>query len=174
MSGPERGGLALELLNAPDIELVPTVGLAGGEPADVQLHEPSERLVNVRPGVQTVSLLDPRQKDARHLLYIARLLEDKLGHPIEAFAYPFGTADDYDAVTVRLVQDAGFRYAVSNRYGPVRPGADRWTLRRIWIDSTDSLELLKAKVQGHLDALAVLDTSVGVRTRRLLNQLLRT
>ena len=46
-----------------------------------------------------------------------RLLEDALGHAVAAFAYPFGSALDYDDTSIRLVREAGFTYAFSNRYG---------------------------------------------------------
>jgi len=61
--------------------------------------------------------------------------------------------------------------AVSNRYGPNPPGADRWTLRRIWIDASDSLPTFQAKVTGRLDSLALLDSGWGLRARRALNRL---
>ncbi|MCP4644874.1 MAG: polysaccharide deacetylase family protein [bacterium] len=101
-------------------------------------------------------------------------IADALGAPPTSFAYPFGTAADYDATSIRLVRDCGFTCAVSNRYGVSLPGADPWTLRRIWIDATDSLSLFKAKVTGALDGLAILDSPLGVRARRLLNGILGT
>jgi hypothetical protein len=75
---------------------------------------------------------------------------------------------------VELAREAGFRYAFSNRYGVHRSGACPWTIRRIWIDSTDSLTSFQHKVSGRLDTLALLDTAPAVGARRLLNRLLRT
>lgn len=101
----------------------------------------------------------------------ARLLETRLGHFVSAFAYPFGSADDYTPVTMRLVRDAGFRFALSNRYGVNGKKADRWALKRIWIDCSDDLEMFQAKLSGRLDALALLDSQLGLWGRSTLNRL---
>ncbi|MBN2311374.1 MAG: polysaccharide deacetylase family protein [Candidatus Hydrogenedentes bacterium] len=117
--------------------------------------------------------LDPaEQRD--EIAESARLIERHLGAPPASFAYPFGAATDYTETTVRLVRECGFTCAVSNRYGTNRAGADAWTLRRIWIDATDSPASFRAKVDGRLDWLAALDSAWGVAARRRLNRLLRT
>ncbi len=97
-------------------------------------------------------------------------IEDRIGHEVKVFAYPFGSAADYDDTSIRLTKDAGFEYALSNRYGVNKPGQDPFALKRIWIDSTDTLTTFKAKVQGRLDALTLLDSSIGTFLRRLLNK----
>lgn len=102
-----------------------------------------------------------------------RVLEDILGHEVPTFAYPFGSAADYTDETVALVREAGFDLAVTNRYGANRPGADRWTLRRIWIDRTDDLRLFQAKIEGRLDALMLLESRAGLGARSLLNRVSR-
>lgn len=95
--------------------------------------------------------------------------EEHLGCRACIFAYPYGSSRDYDEASVRLVRESGYAFAVSNRYGPNRPDADRWTLRRIWIDATDALESFQAKVDGRLDGLRALDSRIAVRARSLLN-----
>ena len=102
-----------------------------------------------------------------------RLLRERTGRPIEAFAYPFGSAADYDAISVRLVCEAGFACGLSNRYGVNGRHCDRWAMRRIWIDSTDDLRTFQAKVDGRLDILWILDSPAGLACRRALNRLLR-
>lgn len=116
------------------------------------------------------------QEDDQHreIAECRRILEEVLGHPPQAFAYPYGAETDYSNITMRLVENCGFRYAVSNRYGANPHGADRLALRRIWIDATDTLAMFKAKVTGRLDLLAMLDSRVGLRARKLLNTGLRT
>ena len=100
-------------------------------------------------------------------------LEENLKNRIEAFAYPFGSALDFNDISKSLAKEAGFAYAVSNRYGPNNAASDRWNLRRIWIDNTDSISTLEDKVRGRLDPLALLDTGIGIRLRRFLNAILR-
>lgn len=103
----------------------------------------------------------------------AGLIAEQLGAFPDSFAYPYGSLADYDDTSVRLVREGGFRYAVSNRYGTNPPNSDRWTLRRIWIDRTDSLATFQAKVTGRLDALAMLDSRLGIVLRRGMNRILR-
>ena len=102
----------------------------------------------------------------------AKALQDALGHPVAAFAYPFGSAQDYDPDSIRLVQEAGFRFAVSNRYGVNYAPYNLWALRRIWIDATDTLTTFRAKVDGRLDGLCLLDSPAGVWIRSRLNRFL--
>ena len=99
-------------------------------------------------------------------------IEEALGHPVEAFAYPFGSSLDYTSLTESLVQESGYDFALSNRYGPVTPGANRWALRRIWVDRTDGIGAFQAKVEGRMDGLALLDSGLGIRARRAVNRLL--
>lgn len=98
-----------------------------------------------------------------------RTIEAELGEPPSGFAYPYGSALDYSPETVAIVKESGFKYALSNRYGPLEP-SDRWTARRIWIDRTDTLEFFKRKVEGRLDRLRMLDSAVGIRARQLVNR----
>lgn len=112
-------------------------------------------------------------EQAQEITGSKKLIEDHLGRPIRAFAYPYGSILDYSVTTFALVRTAGFRYAVSNRYGVVPPGTFPWELRRIWIDTTDSLASFAAKADGRLDLLTVLDSSLGIRLRRRLSRLIR-
>ena len=103
----------------------------------------------------------------------ARMLRDELGERPRGFAYPYGSLLDYNELSIRAARDAGFAYACSNRYGWNVATTDRWALRRIWIDRTDTLKSFTAKVEGRLDALALLDNATGIRARRMLNTALR-
>jgi peptidoglycan/xylan/chitin deacetylase (PgdA/CDA1 family) len=44
-------------------------------------------------------------------------IENALGHPVRAFAYPNGGPADYNASVIRLVGDAGFTCALTTRRG---------------------------------------------------------
>lgn len=110
----------------------------------------------------------------REIVGCKAALEDALGRPVTAFAYPYGSRADYTTDSVRIVREAGFHLAVSNRYGHNTPVLNRFALRRVWIDATDDLATFKAKVDGRLDALAWLDSRTGVRIRQALNRRLGT
>lgn len=103
----------------------------------------------------------------------ARQIQKHLGVLPRAFAYPYGSILDYNEMSKILVAEFGYMIGVTNRYGVNYPDCDPLELRRIGIDSTDTLERFQDKVTGRLDPLAVLDTKTGARARRLLNRLLR-
>lgn len=97
-------------------------------------------------------------------------IEANLGLLPDTFAYPFGSAADYDAHSVEIARMAGFSLAVSNRYGVNGPDADPFTLRRIWIDASDDMRMFIAKVTGRLDLLACLESPLALALRRRLNR----
>lgn len=101
-----------------------------------------------------------------------RILEKELGHPVESFAYPYGSALDYTAESISCVRRAGHQYAVSNRYGSVQSTSSTWELPRIWIDRTDTMTSFALKASGGLDILALQDCYWGIRLRRVINYLL--
>lgn len=101
-------------------------------------------------------------------------LEEILETRVRTFAYPYGSALDYDAESVAAVRRAGFDLAFSNRYGPVQADDGPFAFRRIWIDSTDTLKSFEDKVSGRLDGLQLQDSALGIRARRLLNNWLGT
>jgi peptidoglycan/xylan/chitin deacetylase (PgdA/CDA1 family) len=97
-------------------------------------------------------------------------IEANLGLAPDTFAYPFGSAADYDVNSVEIARSAGFRLAVSNRYGVNGPDADPFTLRRIWIDASDDMRMFRAKATGRLDLLACLESPLALALRRRLNR----
>ena len=72
-------------------------------------------------GAHTVShpiLSHMRPEVAREEILGSKLaIEKALGVPARAFAYPNGGTADYNETTVRLVQQCGFRCAVTTRWG---------------------------------------------------------
>ncbi len=114
----------------------------------------------------------PRSEQQREIAESRTRLQDVSGQPVDGFAYPYGSVLDYTVETQQLVREAGYAYAVSNRYGPCAPDSG-YTHRRIWADHGDALHVFEAKVRGHLDGLRVLELPAAVRARRALNRLLR-
>jgi peptidoglycan/xylan/chitin deacetylase (PgdA/CDA1 family) len=57
-------------------------------------------------------------------------IERALGVTVRAFAYPNGGPEDYSPTTVRLVQECGFRCAVTTRRGLNGPATPPFELRR--------------------------------------------
>ena len=78
-------------------------------------------------------------------------LEDELGTPVRAFAYPNGGRDDLDDATVRLLADTGYRLGFTLFPGPERAAAARHTpltLRRACVHHGDYPARFAAKVNG--------------------------
>jgi peptidoglycan/xylan/chitin deacetylase (PgdA/CDA1 family) len=90
-------------------------------------------------------------------------LEDRLGEPVDHFAYPYG---DWCGETVELVREAGHRLACSTRSGFNRPDVDPLLLRRIEVYGTDPTWKLMQKLRyGTNDA--GLSQPVGYYWRRI-------
>jgi peptidoglycan/xylan/chitin deacetylase (PgdA/CDA1 family) len=89
-------------------------------------------------------LTDIDPVEARREIEVSkRELEDRLGCPIEAFAYPFGVHDN----AVRdLVREAGYRCGCSTLSGFNDSNADRFSLRRIDVFGNDSMTDFRRKL----------------------------
>lgn len=77
-------------------------------------------------------------------------LAEELGRPPASFAFPNGSARDFNPATLAAVRRCGFRAACTTLRGSNRPGCDLMTLRRIGI-GPDSLALLKTRLAGLFD-----------------------
>lgn len=81
------------------------------------------------------------------------LLEDRLGRPVNGFAYPYGKPrSQFDRRAVELVQVAGYHYAVTTVNRGLRRTDSPWTLPRLSIGG-DTVTTLAEKVSGAWDPL---------------------
>lgn len=60
-----------------------------------------------------------------------RRIEAELGRPVHSFAYPNGTARDFDDKVIAQVRKAGYRNACTTIEGVNRKGTDPFALRRV-------------------------------------------
>jgi peptidoglycan/xylan/chitin deacetylase (PgdA/CDA1 family) len=67
-------------------------------------------------------------------------LEDLIGEPVETFAYPYGRRQDYTAVTVEIVREAGFRLACVTSSGIVDAETTLLELPRLCIENVAPTE----------------------------------
>ncbi len=72
-------------------------------------------------------------------------LEDWLGVPAVSFAYPYGAIH---AHAKRAVEEAGFRYGVATKSGPVRLEDDRYEVRRLAVSYRTGMLAFRLKVSG--------------------------
>jgi peptidoglycan/xylan/chitin deacetylase (PgdA/CDA1 family) len=72
-----------------------------------------------------------------------RQLEEMLGRPVSSFAYPYGTAADFDETTVSLVRDAGFAQACASVAGRVTHQTDPLRIPRMVVRDWSGDELAR-------------------------------
>jgi peptidoglycan/xylan/chitin deacetylase (PgdA/CDA1 family) len=100
-------------------------------------------------------------------------LEERLGRPVEAFAYVKGAQAHYEPAHVSLVRQAGYELAFTSVSGANTWATDRLRLRRYNVEPYPprTFELVLA---GACDLIGVKDTVPGTHTRRLVNAVLGT
>ena len=78
-------------------------------------------------------------------------LEEVLEYEVNLFAYPYGQIDDFDLPAQEAVRSAGFVAACSTHFGRASRQDERFRLRRVGIEPTDSFEVFEAKLHGDFD-----------------------
>ena len=129
-------------------------GLIGAAPAKLlnweQLKEMSEDHITVgshsmtHPRLTQIPLTQVREE----VVNSKKILEDRLGRPVEWFCYPSGA---FSTEVVRLVQLAGYSGACSVRPGPNTERTNRFVLRRTEVSADDTLWSFQKKMAGAYD-----------------------
>jgi peptidoglycan/xylan/chitin deacetylase (PgdA/CDA1 family) len=119
-----------------------------------------------------VSELDVAEA-AREIALSKLRLEERLGRPVEAYAFVKGSLADYRPEHVSLVQQAGYSLGFTSVSGANGPGSDRFRLRRYNVEPYPprTFELVLA---GACDLISVKDTVPGTYARRAFNKVLGT
>jgi peptidoglycan/xylan/chitin deacetylase (PgdA/CDA1 family) len=81
-------------------------------------------------------------------------IENKLGCPVPAFAYPFAFPQANAPFAARFrdsLTAAGYESCVTTQIGRARPGDNRLHLKRLPVNDADDLRLLAAKMDGAYD-----------------------
>jgi peptidoglycan/xylan/chitin deacetylase (PgdA/CDA1 family) len=76
------------------------------------------------------------------------VLEQYLGHPVSAFAYPIGKLEDIGDEGLRAVQEAGYTWAVTTVHGMNTPQSDPHQLQRVMGDVSRHWLVMAAEVSG--------------------------
>jgi peptidoglycan/xylan/chitin deacetylase (PgdA/CDA1 family) len=87
-------------------------------------------------------------------------LESRLGQPVTAFAYPFGTLADFTAETADVIRESGYSCAFTSQHGAIRADADRFALPRVKIEGGEDLWMFEASIRGGLDAWRWIDRTL--------------
>lgn len=83
-----------------------------------------------------------------------KTLEDALGAPIKSFSYPFAFPEADRRFVNRLadiLEACGYENGVTTILGTARPGAPRWFLPRLPVNSCDDPGFFRAKLAGAYD-----------------------
>jgi len=87
--------------------------------------------------------------EVRHEVEKCRaMLEQRLGHPVRTFAYPFGQVQHIGDNVIRAVQQAGYEWALTTVYGFNTPRSDPYLLRRIEADVDQHWLVMAAETAG--------------------------
>ena len=103
-----------------------------------------------------MSLQAARDQAARSREAIAR----RLGRPVTAFAYPFGTRADFNAEIAGVIRDAGYTVAFTSQHGGIRGDSDPFELPRVKIEGGEDLWMFEASIRGGLDAWRWIDRTL--------------
>lgn len=96
-----------------------------------------------------VSLTETEVKN--ELCESKKVIEDKIGTPIETFSYPFAFPEEnknFKYFIKKTLQGCGYKIGVTTILGTVSPNDDPYLLKRIPVNSCDDLAFFKAKLSG--------------------------
>jgi peptidoglycan/xylan/chitin deacetylase (PgdA/CDA1 family) len=94
------------------------------------------------------------------------MLQRRLGNQITAFAYPFGTRADFNPMTARIIQEAGYRCAFTSQHGAVHKASNPFSLPRIKVEAGEGLWLFRLLLRGGLDAWSWVDRTLWLLQAR--------
>jgi peptidoglycan/xylan/chitin deacetylase (PgdA/CDA1 family) len=125
-------------------------------------------------GISHRPLTDLEIDEAAREIALSKLrLEDRLGRPVQAFAYAKGGEAHYGLVHISLVQQAGYELAFTSVSGANTLSTDPLRLRRYNVEPYPA-RTFQLVLAGACDLIALKDTVPGTHTRRLLNAALGT
>lgn len=115
----------------------------------------------------------PPDAARRQIVASRRVLEERLGRPVTAYAFVKGSRTHQGPEHVAMLAEAGYELAFTTVTGSVSRAADPLLLRRYNVEPypTATLELV---LRGACDAMALKDSRPGTAARRAFNAVLRT
>ena len=115
-----------------------------------QVRELSENHIEIGSHAMTHTRLTrmPLVKVREEVTDSKKILEDRLGRPVEWFCYPSGA---FSVEVVKLVQLAGYAGACSVRPGANTRQTNRFALRRTEVSAEDTLWTFQKKMAGAYD-----------------------
>lgn len=109
---------------------------------------------------------------AAELALSRQFLARELGKEVFMLSLPFGRTHDFDDRVWEAARGAGYTTVCTAQYGWNCENSDRSELKRIGIDSSDSLFTLRAKLDGALDILTLAERPAARRLVAIANHIL--
>ena len=81
------------------------------------------------------------------------VLETELNRKINTFAYPYGQLSSFDYRTIQVLKDSGYGYALTSHFGRKNTAVDPYRVKRISIWDSDTVDDVRAKLDGNYDWL---------------------
>ena len=75
-------------------------------------------------------------------------LEQHLGHPVRTFAYPVGQIQHIGEEVLQAVKQAGYKWALTTKYGYNTPRSEPYLLRRIEVDVSQHWLVMACEAAG--------------------------
>lgn len=97
-----------------------------------------------------------------------RILEDRLGIPVNSLAYPFGTIRDWSDGVKAALKSAGYRSACTSVNGVNSKSSDLLELSRTKIEQADG-PIFKRILSGGLDGWALVDRNLAAFQNRYVS-----
>jgi peptidoglycan/xylan/chitin deacetylase (PgdA/CDA1 family) len=115
----------------------------------------------------------PMDEARRQIVESRRILQERLGRPVTAYAFVKGSRVHQGPEHVAILDAAGYELGFTTITGSNTAATDALQLRRYNVEPypTATLELV---LRGACDALAVKDSRIGTAARRVFNSALRT
>jgi peptidoglycan/xylan/chitin deacetylase (PgdA/CDA1 family) len=132
----EQGRLRREILSWPQIR-----GLDGSGLVEFGSHTVDHVRMSGLPAIEM----------RRQAVESKQALEDALGKPVGAFAYPYGQPGDFSEGTSDCLRAANFTMAVTTHWGTRNSVRDLLRLRRIALSSGDGERVIRRKIDGAYD-----------------------
>lgn len=148
---------------------IPSVAFVlGGAPEGFEMMTPDQLRRLPEDGIEVASHsmshrsmgripLEDARREARKS---RRRLEDVMGRPVTAFAFPFGTRADYSPEVAEVLREEGYDLAFTSQHGAVCPGLDPMLLPRVKVESGDPAWLFPLLCRGAMDAWRLIDVGL--------------
>ena len=104
----------------------------------------------------------PKDTAESEILESKLTIEKEIGQPVHLFAYPNGQPEDFNEELEGVVESLGFEAAFTTMSGPIDATALPFTLKRVSIDSRDTLPIFKAQLAGVFDVLRPMKHFLGL------------